>query len=1712
MKVTECTARTLQQKQAIEELDGSIEDVDLVMANAEKALNSIGVTIRGSGGDLRAIEDILGDVAGKWDTLSDSTRGYVSAMLAGTNRRSYFETLMNNYSRVEELVQASESSFGQMAEANEVRVESLDGQVGKLKVSMGELYTTVMSDETIKGAIKTLDKFVQKVTDLASFIKNNFIPIGITLLGLWGSIEMALFKNTKSSGLLHTVFGMFEKGGIFGKGGKIGNVISTLTSTFGKMGTVALGVGIPAVVALGTSIIREMKRATPSVETMKEKMGEVTSSIESYKTAQSNLDALNVDVSGMETMIEKINESKEGSEEQKVLLEEVNTLLQQHGSNYESLKGVIDDENLSLETRLALLKQEAELEANRTKQKMRSNLFDIDVDEGSFWQGVGKNMGIGSTAPEKMVKTVKNEVDSLIETYHQLSLAQKTAQNAEERGQQPRSVTINQIKELSEKLTSQQLKVQECVLENEKYQSQLDSLLQDGTISQSEYDELIQNHANAMAELQRVTDETDLTLDVKIGSGETEEKGFGDVGEVDFANIDLITDKADVATNDIREKFEILQETLNSLDTQSQMYAVEDFVESLEGIEMSSEEASDYLKLLKKTFKDLPDDIETVEEALEHLKDSLDFSDESTESMKDLNASYLETAEQIESIQSLLDSLSDGVDVSELRTLFDADVMSDYNGALTDTIAIQEHLNNKMSEMQERHNEAYRNMILDDENFWNSKIANSEAWANHEASIQSQITQMGAEMLGIQETDFINFINNKGGYREVDLSNAETFAQAEGLTSASILNQMLGFYDQYTNEKGGARNTDMQNIYAFLNEQGGAEARTIQQLVQMWNAYYQAKKATISAEIDKMAGAYDDLGNVSPELMSQLHSLQRMNNSMQNFFGSVKTSFGGVGGGGANQRGHTTNKIGGGGSGGGSRKPSTASKGSGSKGSGGSKSPSSSSSSSSSKATEKEIEDLDLEIDKFQELEEAINRVSEALERNSYAQQMVGTKAELKGLLTEEIALMEKKQKAIGDLQAEIRKEQQALKEWGHRANLKFDGDELVGDLVTGGSIADRLKDAQDWANSASGAEKEWRKNDTLQVQENIERYYELMNKLGDVTNQYNEMTIAIRDAKKEQEKLLKEVENMADRYLKFAMKEKALDNELSLNRRKQEYAVGIELIQLRERELEILKQQRDVNSGKIDELKKEKNELADLIQKSGFTIGTDGTITNYDEIWKKKTDEYNKLAGLDAEDYKEKLDELEENIDRYLELVNDELPQAEEYYYDIADALKEIEEQQKEWAEQLEEVMDKLDRLYDVTKKLSKAENELALIEAKLNTATGDEKIALLKRQEEIYQAQKNLMLEQLNIQKQIAEEKRMELSNLGVAFDKDSYVSNYEDLVKKMQKQIESMPGGEARDKAIEELEELIEKIEEYDSLVRDEIPSTEQTWWDLTASIKEAQREQLQIVQDVQQSIANAIKNKWQESTSALSEEIDKQKELLNKQWSDEDWEDSLGKAEMELNKLQAQIDNLSKDTSLQGQLKLEQLKEQYKEQMEALNQMIKDHERENANQMFEDEKNKLDEEMNDLLTPEKLAEMVNQALSTGMVQIGEETLTLNELMLDNIMQQEDAYYALGEVMKSEMLDSLEQAKKLYLDISKLTNSILVDTSSFSIGNMSRSLGNLKLSKGSQILNNNHSPLVAITMQGAMDNAITLDDVKKVANEQCDNLMVKLNELLK
>ena len=85
-------ARTLKSKEAIEDLTDAgedMEDIEIAASNAEKALNSIGLSARDSNNDFKDLEVILGEVAGKWDTLSDATKQYVSEQLAGNNRRSF---------------------------------------------------------------------------------------------------------------------------------------------------------------------------------------------------------------------------------------------------------------------------------------------------------------------------------------------------------------------------------------------------------------------------------------------------------------------------------------------------------------------------------------------------------------------------------------------------------------------------------------------------------------------------------------------------------------------------------------------------------------------------------------------------------------------------------------------------------------------------------------------------------------------------------------------------------------------------------------------------------------------------------------------------------------------------------------------------------------------------------------------------------------------------------------------------------------------------------------------------------------------------------------------------------------------------------------------------------------------------------------------------------------------------------------------------------------------------------------------------------------------------------------------------------------------------------------------------------------------------------------------------------------------------------------
>ena len=124
-------------------------------------------------------------------------------------------------------------------------------------------------------------------------------------------------------------------------------------------------------------------------------------------------------------------------------------------------------------------------------------------------------------------------------------------------------------------------------------------------------------------------------------------------------------------------------------------------------------------------------------------------------------------------------------------------------------------------------------------------------------------------------------------------------------------------------------------------------------------------------------------------------------------------------------------------------------------------------------------------------------------------------------------------------------------------------------------------------------------------------------------------------------------------------------------------------------------------------------------------------------------------------------------------------------------------------------------------------------------------------------------------------------------------------------------------------------------------------------------------------------------------------------------------------------------------------MEQLKQEYADQQEAINDIVRENEHEKANENFEEEAASLDEELAELLAPENLIKVVNDAIASGFITIGDEVMSLDVLMTNWMDETGDGLYALGSVLKSELLDNLQDARDVLNELGLGTTGIDMNT---------------------------------------------------------------------
>ena len=343
--------------------DGLTTDAE--MSDAEAALKSVGVSVRGADGDLRDISDTLDDLNKVWGTLNHSQRSYVAEMAAGVRQKNIFEAAMDSYNKALQLEQDALNSDGTAMKINEKRADSINGKMEKLSATMTQLYSDAMPEEAIEGMIDFATA-VAKVVDNFGLFQG-----ALSSLGVVGGAKIISTIASNWTGLL-----------------------SAITSPLG-IGTIAVGGAVAAISAYQKSV-NEM------VESAKQAGDE-------WESGQENLQGQIDKISELRTALDSgtLSEQEAASAKSELL-----SIQESLSESYGSQVAGIDLVNGSLTEQIALLDKVSAKEAERFQNENEKGIDKATKEiEKERHEYLGQFYDNGSQESEAIKKSIKDLQD-----------------------------------------------------------------------------------------------------------------------------------------------------------------------------------------------------------------------------------------------------------------------------------------------------------------------------------------------------------------------------------------------------------------------------------------------------------------------------------------------------------------------------------------------------------------------------------------------------------------------------------------------------------------------------------------------------------------------------------------------------------------------------------------------------------------------------------------------------------------------------------------------------------------------------------------------------------------------------------------------------------------------------------------------------------------------------------------------------------------------------------------------------------------------------------------------------------------------------------------------------------------------------------------------------------------------------------------------------
>ena len=348
------------------------EGEEININKIDKALKTVGISLKDFLNGSKGIDDIFLELASKWDSLDLATQRYIATTAAGSRQQSRFIAMMSNYGRTMELVNAANNSAGASQKQFDKTTESLEAKIQRLKNAWAEFTMGLANNSLIKTGVDLLTDLlttINSLTDAGDSKIGKFITsllrLGTVLIGLKGgqSAINGILKFLTNTGITEILgmkgmetgkvdFFVAIKKAITGLGESLsktknnfigaleilkdpawrGEILKSLGTALGKIGKTVLGflktwggwialiIGVTLAIKTMVTAFNEAQKAA-KMEKLQESMSKLT---EEAEEAKSELNEISNSRKNLENLEDTLNDLTKGTNEWKQSLIAVN--------------------------------------------------------------------------------------------------------------------------------------------------------------------------------------------------------------------------------------------------------------------------------------------------------------------------------------------------------------------------------------------------------------------------------------------------------------------------------------------------------------------------------------------------------------------------------------------------------------------------------------------------------------------------------------------------------------------------------------------------------------------------------------------------------------------------------------------------------------------------------------------------------------------------------------------------------------------------------------------------------------------------------------------------------------------------------------------------------------------------------------------------------------------------------------------------------------------------------------------------------------------------------------------------------------------------------------------------------------------------------------------------------------------------------------------